>query len=86
LKKRLEQRLVALKDEFESGKRMLADLEARQNTLRETLLRIRGAIQVLEEELENLNDAPTESAQATNSASAPPGVPDSLPVDVKVEQ
>jgi hypothetical protein len=38
-----------LKSEFEAGQRMLADLESRQAQLRETLLRISGAVQVLEE-------------------------------------
>lgn len=46
---RLEARLAALRDEFEKGKTALAELEARQQQLRETLLRISGAIQVLEE-------------------------------------
>ncbi len=51
MKEQLEQRLQALKAEFEAGQKMLADLEARQAELRQTLLRISGAIQVLEEEL-----------------------------------
>lgn len=51
MRSQLEQRLEALKTEFENGQRMLADLEAQQASLQETLLRISGAIQVLEEEL-----------------------------------
>lgn len=51
MKEQLEKRLQALKAEFESGQNMLADLEAKRNSLKETLLRISGAIQVLEEEL-----------------------------------
>ena len=51
MKKQLEQRLNELRAEFESGQKMLAELGARQTTLRESLLRISGAIQVLEEEL-----------------------------------
>jgi predicted nuclease with TOPRIM domain len=51
MKKQLEQRLLELKKEFESGQEMLKDLEAKQANLRETLLRISGAIQVIEEEL-----------------------------------
>ena len=47
----IEQRLSALKAEFEAGKQMLAELETRQTHLRETMLRISGAIQVLEEML-----------------------------------
>jgi len=51
MKERLEQRLTALKAEFETGQRMLAELDAKQANLKESLLRISGAIQVLEEEL-----------------------------------
>jgi hypothetical protein len=49
MQEQLERRLQELKTEFEAGQKMLADLEARQAQLRETLLRISGAIQVLEE-------------------------------------
>lgn len=49
MKEQLEQRLQELKAEFESGQKMLADLEAQQTNLKTTLLRISGAIQVLEE-------------------------------------
>jgi hypothetical protein len=46
---RFEQRLKELKTQFEDGQKMLADLEAKQTNLKTTLLRISGAIQVLEE-------------------------------------
>jgi predicted nuclease with TOPRIM domain len=52
MKHQLEQRLNELRSEFESGQKALADLEHRQANLRDSLLRISGAIQVLEEELE----------------------------------
>lgn len=51
MKHQLEHRLKELRTEFESGQKTLADLEAKQTNLRSTLLRISGAIQVLEEEL-----------------------------------
>ncbi|NEO69750.1 hypothetical protein [Moorena sp. SIO3H5] len=51
MKEKLEQRLQSLKSEYEAGQKMLAELEAKQANLRETLLRISGAIQVLEETL-----------------------------------
>ena len=51
MREQLEQRLEELRAEFEAGQQQLADLEARAASLRETLLRISGAIQVLEEEL-----------------------------------
>jgi hypothetical protein len=47
MKQQLEQRLKELRTEFESGQKALADLEVKQANLRNTLLRISGAIQVL---------------------------------------
>ncbi|MEZ4731287.1 MAG: hypothetical protein R3E79_29565 [Caldilineaceae bacterium] len=58
MKERLQQRLTELRREFDAGQKMLADLEAKQTELRETLLRISGAIQVLEEELATANQPP----------------------------
>lgn len=49
MKAQLEQRLAQLKEEFESGQKVFAELEDRRANLRESLLRIAGAIQVLEE-------------------------------------
>ncbi len=51
MRERLEKRLQELRAEFESGQRMLADLEQQRLNLEKTMLRISGAIQVLEEEL-----------------------------------
>jgi predicted nuclease with TOPRIM domain len=51
MKEKLTQRLQTLKAEFEAGQKLLADYETKQLSLRETLLRISGAIQVLEEVL-----------------------------------
>lgn len=42
---------MELKTEFEAGQRMMAELETKQANLRDTLLRISGAIQAIEEEL-----------------------------------
>jgi septal ring factor EnvC (AmiA/AmiB activator) len=55
MKQPFEKRLTELKTEFESGQKMLAQLEERRVNLRDSLLRISGAIQVLEEELGNCN-------------------------------
>lgn len=52
LRERTQQRLTELRSEYEAGQNMLADLETRHAALRETLLRISGAIQVLEELLD----------------------------------
>ncbi len=57
MREQLEQRLNQLKAEFEAGQKMLAELEVKQASIRETMLRISGAIQVLEEELAKA-DAP----------------------------
>ncbi|MDJ0573835.1 MAG: hypothetical protein QNJ65_01540 [Xenococcaceae cyanobacterium MO_234.B1] len=51
MKEQLEKRLAELKAEFESGQKVMAELEAKQANLRDTLLRISGAIQILEEEI-----------------------------------
>lgn len=49
MNEKIEQRLSELKAEFESGQKMLIDLENQQANLKTTLLRISGAIQILEE-------------------------------------
>ena len=55
MKQQLEQRLKELRAEYASGQKALADLENKQAALKTTLLRISGAIQVLEEELSKEN-------------------------------
>lgn len=51
VREQLQRRLEALKQEFNVGRRRATELEQQQATLHQTLLRISGAIQVLEEEL-----------------------------------
>jgi hypothetical protein len=51
MKQQLEQRLKQLITEFESGQKTLAEQETNLTNLRNTLLRISGAIQVIREEL-----------------------------------
>ena len=51
MKEQLQNRLEELKKEFETGQGRLKELEAEQAYVRETMLRISGAIQVLEEAL-----------------------------------
>jgi hypothetical protein len=53
----LEERLQALSSEFTLGQQKLAELEAQETNLRSTLLRISGAIQVLQELLSQDEDA-----------------------------
>jgi predicted nuclease with TOPRIM domain len=63
MKEQIQERIEQLKAEYESGQKMLADLETQESNLRTTMLRISGAIQVLEEllakaeEEENLDEA-----------------------------
>jgi predicted nuclease with TOPRIM domain len=52
MQERLKKRLGELREEFDRGKKKLEALEAESTELRHTLLRISGAIQVLQEELE----------------------------------
>ena len=56
MRDKLETRLAELKQEYESGQKMMVELETKQNNLRDTLLRISGAIQILEEELSEDSD------------------------------
>lgn len=56
----IEQRLADLRQEYESGQKVLAELQQKQDQVRATLMRISGAIQVLEELLQ------AETAQGTN--------------------
>lgn len=53
MNEKFTKRLEELKTEFESGQKMLAELDAKRENLRETLLRISGAIQVLDEQLKD---------------------------------
>lgn len=70
MRQQLQQRLEELKNEYETGQRTLAEMEAKSANLRNTLLRISGAIQVLEEELAkpgNTNGSPAEKEQVRSN-------------------
>lgn len=67
MRDRLEARLAELEAEQDAGRNLLAEMEAKQADLQQTLLRISGAIQVLQE---LLAPTPTE-APATPVASTP---------------
>lgn len=51
MREQLQDRVTALQGDFDRGKARLEQLEGEADKLRETLLRIAGAIQVLTEEL-----------------------------------
>ncbi len=61
MREQLERRLAALTAEYEVGQHKLAELETKQAALRDTLLRIYGAMTVLQEELEA--DQPTDASR-----------------------
>ncbi len=72
MKERLQKRLGELKTELASGQQMLAELEAKKANLQETLLRISGAVQVLEEELEKTEEDNSKLETPINSKVATP--------------
>lgn len=49
MKEQIEARINELKGQLEEGNKMIGELEAKRTNLMYTLLRINGAIQVLEE-------------------------------------
>ncbi len=51
-----ELRLIQLKSEYEAGQKLLAELEAREASIRESLQRLRTAIQAVEEEMAKAGD------------------------------
>lgn len=68
MQNRLTARLESLREEYRAGQNMLADLEAKELDVRQTLLRISGAIQVLEELL--MADRPSAANGSTPAGSA----------------
>ena len=63
MKEQLTARLEELRKDYEAGENRLQMLESEANRLRETLLRISGAIQVLQELLDS-------SGQGSNGAAS----------------
>ncbi len=57
MRDQLNERLESLKADFERGKARLDQLETEETQLRETMLRVSGAIQVLTEELARTDGA-----------------------------
>jgi len=66
MKQQLNRRLQELKVEFDSGQKILTQLEAKQANTRNTLLRISGAIQVLEELLSEVQAEKQEQEPRNN--------------------
>lgn len=76
MQEQLQERLEQLKKEFEAGQTRLRQLDTEQSYVRETMLRISGAIQVLEEALARdtkpdaaaVADTPAEKVSGKTSA------------------
>ena len=66
MQEQLQSRLEELKKEFETGQARLREIEMQQSLLRERLLRISGAIQVLEELLTETKQADQNEARSLN--------------------
>lgn len=65
MRERLEQRLAELQNELSAGQKMQTELDEKRAQLQATMLRIAGAIQVIEEVLH------AEPAPALESSSTP---------------
>jgi predicted nuclease with TOPRIM domain len=65
IESKVRQRLEELRAEYDKGQTALKDLEAQAGNLRATLLRISGAVQVLQETL-------GEDASGTRAEQPPP--------------
>jgi hypothetical protein len=65
VRERAGQRLSELRAEYEAGEKMLAKLDADRTDVEQTLMRISGAIQVLEELIAQEDDPTPEGAQPT---------------------
>ncbi|NGZ09579.1 MAG: hypothetical protein CV088_09345 [Nitrospira sp. LK70] len=70
MREQLQRRLETLKKEFHAGRARATELEQQQTNLHQTLLRISGAIQVLEEELSPAKAHNTNGERASESKEA----------------
>jgi uncharacterized coiled-coil protein SlyX len=68
MQEKIETRLNELREEYASGQKVMSELQGRQAELHQTLLRISGAIQVLEELSKSEASAPTESLASPPSS------------------
>jgi hypothetical protein len=71
---KLEERINSLKSEYESGQKMLTEIDARRKNISDTLLRIEGAMAVLKELAEE------EKNTSVNGASNGPSLREAVPV------
>ena len=71
MKQQLQTRLDELKQEFASGQQVLADLQTKQTEVQNTMLRLQGAIQVLEEELAKAESSTDETEVPDEDVESP---------------
>ena len=69
----IRRRLESLKEEVAKGEQILADLDVRRRETRDQMLRITGAIQVLEELLNDRAEPPVLHSSAIHSMQANAG-------------
>ena len=67
MREQIKNRIESLAVEYRTGQKMLAELEEREASVKLTLTRISGAIQVLEELLQE-NDPAAETTETATSA------------------
>lgn len=70
-RERLVKRLEELRKEYTGGGQMLESLDREREDLRSTVLRIEGAIQVLEEELASSREADQDATEGAAHDPAP---------------
>lgn len=79
MREKIEARLRELREELEVGRGMMAELDARRSNLHDSMLRIGGAVQALEELLRH-EQFPADSSPGTRTCAsdeaAPPNTPE----------
>jgi uncharacterized coiled-coil protein SlyX len=65
MKEQLEKRLEELRAEFQKGETTLQELETKITNVRQMMLRLSGAIQVLQEELDKAGGGDSGSGNVT---------------------
>jgi predicted nuclease with TOPRIM domain len=71
MKEQLQKRLEELRAEYEKGKSTLQELEEKTANVRSMMLRLSGAIQVLQEELERADPGSASGGNVTRLNPSP---------------